>query len=80
METQNITLAVPKDVLYKAKRIALERRKSLSGLLTQMLTDMVASDEAYDEARCRQLALLERGISLGTQGVIRWTREELHER
>jgi len=80
MEMQNVTLSVPKEVLYKAKRMALEKRTSLSGLLTQVLTDMVADDEAYNEARHRQLALLEQGVNLGTQGVARWTREELHER
>ena len=80
MEMQNITLSMPKEILYKAKRVALEKRMSLSGLLTQALTEIVESDEVYDAARRRQLALLEHGLNLGTQGVIRWAREDLHER
>ena len=41
METQNITLAIPKDVLAKARQLAVERRTSLSALVTQMIVDMV---------------------------------------
>ena len=36
METQNITLAIPKDVLHKARQAAVARHTSLSGLLTQL--------------------------------------------
>ena len=65
MEMQNITLSVPKEILYKAKRVALEKRTSLSGLLTQALIEIVESDETYDAARRRQLALLEHGFEPG---------------
>jgi hypothetical protein len=80
MEMQNITLSVPKEILYKAKRVALEQHTSLSGLLTQALIEIVESTETYDAARRRQTALLEHGLDLGTGGVIGWTREELHAR
>ena len=36
METQNITLALSKDVLHRARMLAVERRTSLSALLAQM--------------------------------------------
>lgn len=77
---QNITLALPKDLLQRAKRIAVSRRKSISGLLTEMIEDLVTSEEEYAQARDRQLALLERGLDLGTRGRVTWTRDELHER
>jgi hypothetical protein len=80
MEMQNITLSVPKEILYKAKRVALDKRTSLSGLLTQALTEIVESAETYDVARHRQTALLERGLDLGTRGTIGWAREDLHAR
>jgi len=80
MEMQNITLSVPKEILYKAKRVALEKHTSLSGLLTQALTEIVESTETYDAARRRQTALLEHGLDLGTGGVSGWTREDLHVR
>lgn len=78
--TQNVTLAIPKDVLRKAKIIAVQRNTSLSGLLTQTLTDLVANQEAYEQARQRNLTLLKRGFDLGTHGQASWKREDLHER
>ena len=78
--TQNVTLAIPKNILRKAKILAVQRNTSLSGLLTQTLADLVAHQEAYEQARQRNLALLKSGFDLGTQGQITWKREELHER
>lgn len=80
MDTQNVTLAIPKEVLHKAKEIAVARRTSLSGLLTQLILDEVQHEVLYQNACDRQLALLERGLDFGTGGVADWTREDLHER
>jgi metal-responsive CopG/Arc/MetJ family transcriptional regulator len=80
METQNITLTIPKQLLRKVKRIALEKDTSISGLLRQMLVDLVEKEDRYQKARERHLALLKSGIDLGTKGVIDWGREELHDR
>jgi hypothetical protein len=78
--TQNITLAIPKDVLRKAKILAVQKNTSLSALLTQTLTDLVAHQEAFEQARQRNLVLLKSGFDLGTQGQATWKREDLHER
>ena len=78
--TQNVTLAIPKDILRKAKILAVQKNTSLSGLLTQTLTDLVAHQEAYEQARQRNLILLKSGFDLGTQGNIAWNREDLHDR
>jgi hypothetical protein len=80
VDTQNVTLSVPKDILRKAKLLAVRQNTSLSGLLTQTLEELVARDEGYEEAKQRHLEMLEKGFNLGTQGKITWTREELHER
>lgn len=80
METQNVTLAIPKDVLRKAKIIAVKRNTSLSSLLTQTLEDLVSREEGYDQARLRNLEAMKHGFDLGTKGNIGWRREELHER
>ena len=77
--TQNITLAIPKNVLRKAKILAVQKNTSLSALLTQTLVELVAHQEAYEQARQRNLGLLKSGLDLGTQGQITWKREELHE-
>ena len=78
--TQNVTLAIPKNILRKAKILAVQKNTSLSGLLTQTLADLVAHQEAYEQARQRSLALLKNGLDLGTQGQIAWKRDDLHER
>lgn len=80
METQNVTLAVRKDVLRKAKLLAVRRNTSLSRLLTEALEELVERDEGYESARRRHLAILERGLDLGTGGAATWRREDLHER
>ena len=77
---QNVTLSIPKDILRKAKILAVQKNTSLSGLLTQTLTDLVAHQEAYEQARQRNLTLLKSGYDLNTQGQITWKREELHGR
>jgi hypothetical protein len=79
-KNQNITLSIPKDILRKAKILAVEKNTSLSGLLTQTLADLVAHQEAYTQARLRNLSLLKEGLDLGTQGKTAWNREDLHER
>ena len=80
METQNITLALPKDVLLKVKLLAVKRQTSVSGLLTQTLERLVQQEDDYARARKRHLRLLERPEDLGTGGQMKIEREELHER
>jgi hypothetical protein len=78
--TQNVTLSIPKNVLRKAKILAIQKNTSLSGLLTQTLIELVSEQESYEKAKQRNIKLLEKGLNLGTQGNITWNREDLHER
>jgi len=80
METRNITLAIPEEVLRKAKLIAVKRQTSVSGLLTQVLERLVEQEDAYARARQRHMQWLELGADLGTGGQVLTRREELHER
>ena len=80
VEKQNITLSLPKGLLRKAKMIAIRRDMSLSGLLVDALTELVAREDHYEIAKQRQLAWLDREMDLGTEGKIDWSRESLHER
>jgi hypothetical protein len=80
METQNITLSLPKDVLLKVKLIAVRRNTSVSNLLTQALEQLVQHEDAYIQARRRHLQWIEQGTDLGTGGQIPVQRDELHER
>lgn len=80
MDTQNVTLSIPRRVLRKARLIAVERGTSLSGLLTRALTELVEGKEAYEAARSRHQALLAAPPDLGTAGRAAWKRDDLHER
>lgn len=80
METQNITLSLPKDILLRVKLIAVQRGTSVSGLLTQTLEKLVQQEDAYAHAKRRHLQWLERSADLGTDGHIMTQRDELHER
>lgn len=80
METQNVTLSIPKDVLRKAKIIAIERNKSLSGLMTKLLNELVDNEAAYQEAMERQRSWMKRGFNFGTKGQVTWTRDDLYDR
>jgi hypothetical protein len=80
METQNITLSIPKDILLKVKMIAAKQNSSISGLLTRALTEIITQEEGYQAARRRHLAILEEKFNLETHGAVSWARGDLHER
>jgi predicted transcriptional regulator len=77
-QKQNVTISLSRQVLKKAKILAARRETSISGLLAQEIEFLVGEEEAYERAERQGLALLDKGFHLG--GVIRATRNELHER
>ncbi len=77
---QNVTLSIPKDVLRKAKILAMKRNTSLSGLLTQALIELVTRQKAYEQARQHNISLLKSGFDMGTVGQATWKRDNLHDR
>ncbi len=80
MERQNITLSLPKDLLQKAKILAVKRNTSLSGLLSDFVARITNEEEAFQMAKTRHLRLLKKGFDFGLKGKIPWKREGLHER
>jgi hypothetical protein len=80
MERQNITLSLPKDLLQKAKIMAVKNNTSLSGLLSDYLMKMTDEEEAYQIAQTGHRRLLKKGYDFGLEGKIPWKREDLHER
>lgn len=80
METQNITLSLPKNILIKVKLIAVRRNMSVSSLLAQTLEQLVQQEDAYTQARRRHLQWLAQSADLGTMGQVSTRRDELHER
>ena len=79
METQNITLSLPKRTLRKIRMIAVQRQTSVSGLLTELLEQIADQETGYNRARRRQYDLMEKGFDLGFGDSLP-SRESLHER
>ena len=75
---QNITISLDRTAIRKAKILAAKQGTSISALLAGQIEILVGEEEAYERAERQALALLDQGFHLG--GVIRATRDELHER
>jgi hypothetical protein len=75
---QNLTISLDRQTIRKAKIVAARRSTSISGLLARQIEILVGEEEAYERAERQAISLLEQGFHLG--GVIRASRDELHER
>ena len=75
---QNLTISLDRQTIRMAKILAARRSTSISGLLARQIEILVGEEEAYERAERQALSLLDQGFHLG--GVIRASREELHER
>jgi hypothetical protein len=75
---QNLTVSLDPQTIHKAKIIAARQSISISGLVARQIEILVGEDEAYERSQRQALILLDQGFHLG--GVIRASRDELHER
>ncbi len=75
---QNLTISLSRQAIQKAKIIAARRSTSISGLLAHQIELLIGEEEAYERAERQAMTLLDQGFHLG--GVIRVSRDELHER
>lgn len=75
---QNITLAIDKPVLKEARKLAVQRGSSISGLLADELRKMVKQEAAYAQAKAKALAHLDSSFHLGGKRMA--DRRELHDR
>ena len=75
---QNLTVSLDPQTIQKAKIIAARRSTSISGLVACQIEILVGEEEAYERAQRQASTLLDQGFHLG--GVIRVSRDELHER
>jgi hypothetical protein len=74
----NVTLKLDADLLRESRVLAAEEGRSLSALLAERLEGLVRERRAFNRARQRALARLDKGLDL------RWarpsSREDLHGR
>lgn len=76
--THNITVAIDRNLLKKARAIAARRGLSVSALLADELRDLIAEDAAYEAAQANAFALMDSAFSFG--GARMKDRGALHER
>jgi len=75
---QNITISISREAVRKAKILAARRDSSISRLLARQIELLAEEEDAYARAEQQAASLLDKGFHLG--GVIRASREELHDR
>jgi len=78
VKRQNVTISLNRTTLQKARVLAARRSTSISGLLAEQIEILVGEQEAYERAERQAKILLDKGFHLG--GVVRVSRDELHER
>jgi hypothetical protein len=80
METQNVTVSLPADLLREARHLAVDQGLSLSRFLASLIEERIDWSRRYEEARVRQERMMSESGDHGTNGTIAWSRGELHER
>jgi len=73
---RNLTIQLDDDLIRRAKVIAAERGTSVSGLVAQQITELIAARDRYVRARESALQMMSEATDRGGR---RWTREELYE-
>ncbi len=75
----NVTLGIDRELLRKARAIAVERDTSLNDLIRGYLETLVAGESARRKSAAEELreAFARSDAEVGERT---WTRDELHER
>lgn len=75
----NVTISIDDNVLKRAKKIAIDRDTSFSGLVREYVESLVAREERRRELQIEELdRLFEESTAI--VGPVIWTRDDLHER
>jgi predicted transcriptional regulator len=77
MVRRNLTLQLDDELVQRAKVLAARRGTSVSGLVAQVVTELVEREARYDHARERALKAL---MKTSPRGGRRWTRDEIYDR
>lgn len=77
--TQNVTLSLRKEILQRAKIIAVKRNTSLSALLNETLEKLASEEEGYQQAQDFCLREMQKGYYMGAKPDST-SRDALHAR
>jgi hypothetical protein len=76
---RNITMAIDGDLLKKARKIAVDKNTTVTGLIRNYLNDLVGREDKSKQEIADELAALFKESKAGADER-KWTRDELHER
>jgi hypothetical protein len=77
---KNVTLSLPEPLVRRFRVYAASRNQSMTSLMAEAIREVMDRDADSVKAKRRFLDRIERAPDRGTGGVIRWSREEMHER
>jgi hypothetical protein len=77
---RNLTIQLDEATIQAAKELAVRKGTSVSGLVTQILEELVQEEIRYREAMTIAIDAMYYGEkTLGGSGRITWSRDELYE-
>ena len=79
-DRKNVTLSLPEPLLRRFRVYAASREQSMTALMAEAIRSIMERDQQTAKAKERFLNRVRDAPDLGTRGVIRWSRDEMHER
>jgi len=79
-EHRNVTLSLPEPLLRRFRVYAAARNESMTSVMAEAIRTLMDRDEQASRMKRRLIERMRNAPDLGTGGVIRWSRDELHER
>jgi hypothetical protein len=79
MATRNITLALPSELVRRARIIAAARETSVSALVTEYLQSLARQADGYERLWQEEQRLMAEGLPMRV-GQVTWSRADSHER
>lgn len=76
---RNVTLALPEELLKRARVLAAQRDTSLTSLVEEYLARLLERENDYDRVWDAEIAAMKEDSDMRV-GEITWTRDDLHDR
>jgi hypothetical protein len=78
--TKNVTLTLPEPLLKQFRVFAAERDKSMTQLMAEAINLLMDREDERKATARRMIERMRNAPDRGTNGVITWTRDEIHPR
>ncbi len=79
VDTRNITLALPSELVRRTRNIAAARKTSVSALVAEYLQSLARQADDYEQLWQEEQRLMVEGLPMRV-GRVTWSRADSHER